>query len=99
MPKAVVWSLLADQDFNDILNYLASKWEPAVAEHFMELTFKLIQQISDRPKQFPLIYKRGKVRKCVISKHNSIIYREQNEEIEILRVFDTRQHPKKLRFK
>lgn len=98
MPKLVVWSYLADQDFDAILDYLESKWEPTVAERFMEQTFMLIQQISDHPKQFPLIYKRGKVRKCVITKHNAIIYRELNEEIEILRIFDTRQHPKKLRF-
>lgn len=47
---------------------------------------------------YPLIHKRLKIRKCVVSKHNSIYYREKKDFIEIVNVFDTRQNPNKLKF-
>ena len=43
------------------------------------------------------ISRRGKqVRRCVLTKHNIIYFKEFPDRITILTVFDTRQNPKKL---
>jgi len=39
-----------------------------------------------------------KVRKCLVTKQNTLFYREVERRIEILRLYDTRQDPKKLKF-
>jgi plasmid stabilization system protein ParE len=54
--------------------------------------------ISENPKLFPIVHNDLKIRKCVISKQNILFYREVHKNIEIVRLFDSRQDPKKLNF-
>lgn len=37
-----------------------------------------------------------KIRKCVITKQNSLFYKIEGETIEIVRIYDTTQDPNKL---
>ena len=99
MPKQVIWSPLAEKDFSDILDYLKNSWGESVLMKFIDITEDLILQISINNWQFPIINKKYKIRKCVLTKHNSLYYRDSKNQIEILRIFDTRQDPKKLKFK
>lgn len=98
MTKQIIWSPLAEKDFNSILDYLQNKWDNIVVRKFISITFELIHQISVNPKQFPLIYKTEKIRECVLTKHNILFYRENKTTIDILRIFDNRQDPQKLKF-
>jgi plasmid stabilization system protein ParE len=98
MPKHVIWSPLSEKDFENILEYLNDKWNYKVANNFIDLTENIINQISNNPKQFPIIYLRKRIRKCVLTKHNSLFYREKRDKVEILRIYDTRQDPNSLRF-
>lgn len=99
MPKHVIWSPLSEKDFEDILEYLSDNWGQRIASNFIDVTENIINQISINPKQFPIIYVRKRIRKCVLTKHNSLFYRERRDHIEILRIYDTRQDPDSLRFK
>ena len=99
MPKAIIWSRFADQDLQQILDYLRAQWGDHVADNFMEVTFEMVGYIGSNPKLFPVIFRKLKVRKCVLTKHNTLFYRETAEAIEILRIFDTRQNPSKLKLK
>ena len=99
MPKHIVWSPSAESDFANILGYLQENWEERVTNQFIDLTEDILTQISINPKQFPLIHKKEKIRKCVITKHNTLFYRESNSQVEILRIYDTRQDPNTLTFK
>lgn len=98
MPKQVNWSPLAEGDLTNILDYLHKNWERKVASYFIDLTNNFINQISINPKQFPLINKRKGIRKCVITKHNTLFYRDKSSVVEILRIYDTRQDPNTLTF-
>jgi plasmid stabilization system protein ParE len=98
MPKPIIWSPLSENDFENILNYLNKHWGNKVASNFIELTENLLNQIAINPRQFPIFYKRKKVRKCVLTKHNTLFYRDGKINIEILRIYDTRQDPKTLTF-
>jgi plasmid stabilization system protein ParE len=98
MPKQVIWSPLAENDFSSILQYLQDNWESKVVSMFIDVADEVINQIIINPKQFPVIKKKEKIRKCVITKHNTLYYRERKDQIDILRIFDNRQNPKKLKF-
>ena len=50
MPKKVVWSTLAENDFSDILEYLKKEWNENIAFHFMNITFIALEKISISPK-------------------------------------------------
>ncbi len=99
LPKNIVWSPLAETDFSAILQYLELEWGKKLTdEKFIDLTDNSIKQITINPKQFPIIQKKKKIRKCVLTKHNSMFYQIGSESIDILRIFDTRQDPRKLKF-
>ena len=76
MPRQTVWSPSAVLDFVNILEYLHENWDENVTNQFIDLTEEAVGQISNNPRQFPLIYKRKKIRKCVMTKHNSLYYRQ-----------------------
>jgi plasmid stabilization system protein ParE len=99
MHRQVVWSPSAERDFANILEYLNKNWEEKVTNNFIDLTEEVIIQISVNPRQFPVIYKKEKIRKCVLTKHNSLFYRDSKSRIDILRIYDTRQDPDTLTFK
>ncbi len=96
MSKKVLWSPLAESDFRFSLFYLESNWNNAVVNQYLNKIDHLVNQITTNPEQFPLVNNKKKIRKCVVTKHNTIFYREKNDVIEILRIFDTRQNPTKL---
>lgn len=98
MSRQIIWSPLAEKDFADILEYLRVKWDKKVALHFVDLVNNIVTHLSANPKQFTLINKKKRIRKCVITKHNTLYYREQKKEIHILRIYDSRQDPDKLKF-
>lgn len=98
MPKTIIWSPLAERDFLSILEYLHENWEMNVVQAFIDIAFNSVSLISVNPKLFPLINKSRKIRKCVLTRHNSLFYRDGKESIEILRIFDNRQDPHKLIF-
>ncbi len=99
MSKQIVWSPSAESDFANILEYLQENWEERVTNQFIDLTESILTQISTNPRQFPLIHKKQKIRKCVITKHNTLFYRESNSQVDLLRIYDTRQDPNTLTFK
>jgi len=99
MPKPIYWSPLSEKDFESIIDYLKTNWGDKVVLKFIEITEELINQISINSRQFPVIHKKKRVRKCVITKHNTLFYRDYKSIIHILRIFDTRQNPGKMSYK
>ncbi len=98
MGKEIIWSPLADHDLNDILNYLSNEWGNKITFRFLEEVLFIIDQIAESPKRYPIIFEELSIRKCVITKHNSLFYNETPTTINILRIFDNRQNPNKLKF-
>ena len=75
MPKKIIWSPDSERDLEIILEYLSDEWESSVAVKFLDIMEDLTKQISINPRQFPLIHNRLNIRKCVITKHNTLYYR------------------------
>ncbi len=99
MHKPIIWSPLSEKDFALILDYLDKNWGQEVSINFINLTENSIELISINPRQFPFFHRRKKIRKCVLTKHNTLFYRDGKTNIEILRIYDTRQDPDTLTFK
>ena len=98
MPKEVIWSPDSVRDLDKILDYLAINWNTSVSLKFIDLIEVLTDQISNNPQQFPSINRKLNIRKCVITKHNTLFYRNRRKHVEILRIYDNRQDPLKLTF-
>lgn len=94
MAKQVTWSPRALANYFKVLEYLKVKLGQKVADSFIDKTDKIISQISSES----ILFKKSNVNgahEVLITKHNLLIYFVKSEEIEILNIYDTRQHPKK----
>ena len=98
MPKRIIWAPSAEKDFAGILEYLSTNWNDKVANHFINRLDAFLHLIENNPGLFPVIHKDLKIRKCVITRQNTLFYRKLAGVIEIIRIFDTRQDPDKLEF-
>jgi plasmid stabilization system protein ParE len=98
MIKQIIWSPAAEKDAEQILDFINTKWSKRVAAKFLNKLDDNILLISEDPKLFPIIEDNLGVRKCVLTKQNSLFYRVSDETLEIIRLFDTRQNPKSLTF-
>jgi plasmid stabilization system protein ParE len=96
MGKPVKWSSRAENDFAEILEYLNNHWNASVTSDFIKKVDKCIALIQQNTEQFPFLNEKFHIRKCVVTKHNSIFYRDTESRIEILRLYDTRQNPETL---
>lgn len=91
MNKPVYWTENAKKNIFELADHLLINWGVKVTEEYLQKIEYLVVLISDNPKLFPLINPKLKIRKCVISKHNSIYYKEKRYSIDILNILDNRQ--------
>lgn len=99
MAKKVIWSPASEEDLYNILEYLQLHWNQTVITKFINRIDDSVGLILLDPEMFPLINKQLNIRKLVVTKHNTLYYRiAKNKNIEIVRLFDSRQDPDKLTF-
>jgi plasmid stabilization system protein ParE len=98
MQRSVRWSKRARINYNAVVDYLISEWGEKITSEFADKTETCIDVL----RQYPFIgrksEKREGIRKVLITKHNLLIYKVSNSEINILNIFDTRQDPNKSKY-
>ena len=92
----IEWSERARLDLQNIAEYLTRNWSLDVLFRFESKLDESIQRVIQNPKSFQLAKSQIGLRKIVITKHNTIYYKVNDFKIEIVRLFDTRQNPKKI---
>ncbi len=70
-------------------------WCEHVARNFVSCLEKLIGLVAKSPLLYPATGKRKEVRRCVVSKQTSLYYRIEKEQIQLITLFDSHQHPSK----
>lgn len=94
----VIWSEKAKKGVASIVAYLEQNWTETEVHKFLSELRERVHLISEHPTLFKLVEGTEYTRFSVLTKQTSIYYEFQDERIEILYVFDTRQNPKKLKF-
>jgi len=92
----IIWTNRALIDLNDNISYIA-KDSPKNAQIVLKTLTELVNSLNTFPYAFPVepFYKKDNVR--FIAKWNyKIIYRITAKQIQILRVFNTKQNPNKI---
>jgi plasmid stabilization system protein ParE len=98
MNKKIRLSPSAKRDLSIVLEYLNEKWSSDIAANFIEIFQLCLKRISDNPDQFPYFRKDLSIRKCVITRHNIIYFKDGALDLQVIRIFDSRQNPDKLKF-
>ena len=93
------WTEEATNNLDSIVLYLEANWSENELKSFFRKLEKQLELLSIYPQAYPVSLKRMKVRRCVFTKNLAIYYTVDNGSIILLSIFDTRQHPGKLKFK
>ncbi len=96
MVKKVVFPPEANERLRDIVYYLIDWRSAKSAKKFLEALDNKIKNIRLFPHSFPQIQGKDDIRRCVISTQISLYYRVQQNSIEVITFFDSRQDEKKL---
>ena len=96
MAKPVLLTPIAKSDLENISDWLANEWNLKILENFLSLYDAKLQIIAEHPTRYPFIHKPSKLRKAVLTKRCIILYREMEDHIEIISLFDTRQSPERI---
>jgi plasmid stabilization system protein ParE len=91
----VKWLPEAEMTYGLVLDYLEENWTSKEIVKFIDRTNEVINFISQNPKQYLYSKKKNSYR-AVVTKHVSLYYKIQPNEIELLVFWDTRQDPEKL---
>lgn len=97
MVRKVNFSSKADNDLSLITDYLLMEWSDKQIRDFNFILDEKLNFIVNYPYSYPSILKNNKIRKCVLLKQISLFYLIKKESIFVLRLFDTRSDPSKLK--
>lgn len=95
----VFLSELAEIKLLKLTEYLIEEWGVKAKNNFIDKLTAKINQISLQPRSCPESTEFKGLFKCVVTKQTTFYYRISKtlQEIEIITIFDTRQHPDKLK--
>lgn len=98
MIEEVVLSPVAKEKLEQLLQYLRKEFSERTMRLFLSRLEKSILAIQKYPESCPESGKVKSIRKCIVTKQTVFFYRAVKNRIEILTMFDTRQHPAKSRY-
>ncbi len=94
----ILWTDNALSELQEAYYYLELNWTERELRNLSTELDRTLRLVSKNPKVFQKLGNKG-VRKAVVKKHNTLYYREneQDKTIEVLSFFSNRQNPKKLK--
>lgn len=95
MSFEVVLTKKAERDLHSISKYIKTNFGENAAESFGKLVFEFAELIQSFPEMGSIEIADKKVRGLVVHRRLKAIYRIKGNQVVILRMFDTRQHPDK----
>ena len=90
--KRLETSTSADLDFKNIEDYLLKEWSYDVLVDFYDKYDKALEILSSEKVGFSR-YEETEFRKYLLTKHNTIIYKIENDIIYIVRILQNFQDP------
>jgi len=82
-----------------LLWYVEEKWGKQVADQLVAQLDERLDTLANQPLIGISSEKIKNAKSFLLTKHNRVYYRIQNNVIEIVNLYDTRMHPKKNRYK
>jgi len=98
MIEEVVLSPVAAEKLEQLLQYLRTEFSERTMRSFLSRLEKSVSSIQRYPESCPASLKVRSVRKCIVTKQTVFFYRVSKNRIEILALFDARQHPAKSKY-
>jgi len=98
MAFPIRYSTRAYIEYEQILEYVSTKFGIEIAMKVDQYFEEVLEQISLNPYMFPLSDKKKDVRRCVISEQTTLYYRFTKEYIELISFRGNKMNPESLGF-
>ena len=95
MAYKIRWTDNAIEDYEKVIEYLLADWTLSIAIEFENIVSKKLTTLSQKPFIGLPSEKAPDIRSILFTKHKRVYYRIEVDTIELLNIFDTRQHPDK----
>lgn len=87
----IVWTKRTDTKFTQILEYLNEVWGQKVTEAFIQWMYDFLDILVDFPEIAVIQNNTRNIRGFTLTKHTTVFYRIDNQNIILLNFFDNRQ--------
>jgi plasmid stabilization system protein ParE len=98
MAKKIIWSTRSEASFYKVVEYLKENWSDKEIDNFLDATEKVINYISEHPLMFRKTNKKN-IHEALVTPQNLLIYKIYVDRIVLIMFYDTRQSPRKKKFK
>ena len=95
----ILWTAFALKELEKTIEYLEENWTEKELRTLAESIEEKLALISQNPNLFQASDNKKNIRSVVIQTYNTLYYRFENEQIEIISFFSNRQNPKRRNFK
>jgi hypothetical protein len=95
----ILWTDFALKELEKTIKYLEKNWTEKELRNLAESIDEKLALISQNPNSFQVSDYKKDIRRVVILTYNTLYYRFENEQIEIISFFSNRQNPKKRKLK
>jgi len=96
--RTTIWTTTATLEYDKNIEYLLEEWSENEAFNFINNVEAILFDLKAGVVEYPLTTE-GNVRKCVVCKQITLFYQiNQEDNIELLRFWNTYQDDKKLKF-
>jgi plasmid stabilization system protein ParE len=85
----IIWSNQAKISYEKIIDFILAQWSVEVALTFESLTNNLLDNLKQNENLCP-VSKKSRLRKCVIHRNVSLIYKVVKPNIELVTFIDNR---------
>ena len=92
----VVWTNLAVKELDDILKYLEDSWGENSKNVLLKTIKDCITKVHDNFLHFAFVNKKLEIQKCLVTKHNTILFNKTDKTITILRFFLNKRNPENI---
>lgn len=97
MDYKIFWTKEAISNFEEIIDYLLSRWTLREVNNFKVKLSKQIDLIRRNPKIFPISTFQPRLRKAVLSKQTTVFYEIRDNVIYLAYIFVNYKTPDKLK--
>ncbi|MBW8049284.1 MAG: type II toxin-antitoxin system RelE/ParE family toxin [Cytophagales bacterium] len=97
MALEVIWSLEAEWNLRNIINYLTEEWTEKEIRNFAVRLEKKLSILVENPRLCRKSERLKGTRECFLGKYNTLFYTHDNKNLNIITIWDNRQDPEKLK--
>ena len=80
MAYKIVWTALANEDFDNTIEYISGRWSPEKAIGFIKIFYHKLDLLDSMPFIGIKSEKRKNIRRLLITRYNSLIYSVLDEK-------------------